>query len=85
MRLLKKNTIITGGSSGIGAATIVKFISEGANVIIWDVQEPDESMSYRSRSNSVRFQNVDVTNRKQIKNALEELSGENIHDRYSDQ
>lgn len=78
MRLLKKNTIITGGSSGIGAATVVKFISEGANVIIWDVQKPDDSLTTGSRSNSVRFQNVDVTNRKQIKSALEEISGENI-------
>lgn len=78
MRLLKKNTIITGGSSGIGAATVVKFISEGANVIIWDVQKPDDSLTTASRSKSVRFQNVDVTNRKQIKSALEEISGENI-------
>ena len=78
MKLLNRTAIITGGSSGIGAATTLKFISEGANVIIWDVQKPDEHLLTGAGKSSVRFQTVDVTDREQIKQALEELSENDI-------
>ena len=39
MRLQNKVSIITGGSAGIGAATAIKFKQEGAQVIIWDLNE----------------------------------------------
>ncbi len=40
MNILKgKVAIVTGGSSGLGKATILKFASEGAVIINWDLNE----------------------------------------------
>ncbi len=38
-RLDGKVAVVTGGASGMGAATVRKFIAEGARVVIADVQE----------------------------------------------
>jgi NAD(P)-dependent dehydrogenase (short-subunit alcohol dehydrogenase family) len=36
-RLAGKNAIVTGGASGIGLATVRRFVAEGARVMIGDI------------------------------------------------
>ncbi len=39
MRLKNKIAVVTGGASGIGEATVVDMINEGARVVIADMDE----------------------------------------------
>lgn len=38
-RLAGKVAVITGGASGIGKAAAYKFAAEGADIVVWDLQE----------------------------------------------
>jgi len=67
-----KIAIVTGGSSGIGKATVLKFVHEGAQVIIWDIntergQELEKELC--EQGHSVSFFLVDTTNALQIEEA----------------
>jgi meso-butanediol dehydrogenase/(S,S)-butanediol dehydrogenase/diacetyl reductase len=59
-----KVAIVTGGASGIGAATSARLASEGARVMIADLGEPDET------GDSVRFIRTDVSSAADIAAAL---------------
>ena len=66
-RFNNKNVIITGGSSGIGHAIYKRLLSEGANVVVWDIL----SLKNQYNSENSLFINVDVTRWDDIEKALE--------------
>ena len=66
-RFINKNAIITGGSSGIGHAIYKRLLSEGANVVVWDIL----SLKDQYNSENSLFINVDVTRWADIENAHE--------------
>jgi len=49
-------SVITGGASGIGAATVRRFVAEGARVVICDIQDaPGEALAAELGPNTVFF------------------------------
>lgn len=65
MNILGKTFLISGGSSGLGAACVREFAGAGANVVIVDIGE-DGSALARELGAPVRFVKTDVTNPAQV-------------------
>lgn len=69
MKLKGKVAIVTGGTNGIGKATVQLFLEEGAQVVIADVDNQGESLAAQLTtevSNCVFIQ-TDVTNETEVK------------------
>ncbi|KAK7396729.1 hypothetical protein VNO78_17887 [Psophocarpus tetragonolobus] len=70
-RLEGKVAIITGGASGIGAATAKVFMEEGAKVIIADVQDELGQCLCKSLGSKIEYVHCDVTMESEVKNAVQ--------------
>ena len=72
-KLLNKIAIVTGGSNGIGAATVIRFIKEDASVVIWDVKEPTENSAIseliKKSTAKIEFMTVNVADLKSAEDA----------------
>ena len=62
-RFADKVAIVTGGSSGIGAAVVARFVAEGAKVVVADLNPPTHTDA------AVVFQRADVSRAEDV-NAL---------------
>ena len=60
MRLKDKKCIVTGGSSGIGEATVRRFISEGAEVLIADINLEDSKKLSEEIGEGVDYIKCDI-------------------------
>jgi len=69
MRLKDRVAVITGGSNGIGRATVERFKQEGARVAVWDVVESVET----EKDAQLLFQKIDVTDPNAVENAAAEV------------
>jgi 3-oxoacyl-[acyl-carrier protein] reductase len=66
MRLKDRVALITGGAVGIGKATAQRFIEEGAQVVICDVNQEAGDAAVQELGPSAAFYKVDVTNRQAV-------------------
>jgi meso-butanediol dehydrogenase/(S,S)-butanediol dehydrogenase/diacetyl reductase len=60
-RLDRKVAIVTGGASGIGAATVRRFVAEGASVVVADVNDALGEALARSLGERAAFVHTDVS------------------------
>lgn len=68
-RLIHKIAIITGGSTGLGAGIVQKFLYEGARVLIFDLHASAEQEG-QQKSSSLLFFKGNVTEEQDWKEAL---------------
>jgi NAD(P)-dependent dehydrogenase (short-subunit alcohol dehydrogenase family) len=71
-RLAGKTAIVTGGASGIGAATVRLFVEEGARVLIADTQEERGQELAEKIGEAAGFLRVDVTLEHDIEAVVDE-------------
>ncbi|MGV0036066.1 MAG: SDR family NAD(P)-dependent oxidoreductase [Candidatus Azotimanducaceae bacterium WSBS_2022_MAG_OTU7] len=71
MRLKGLNCVITGGSSGIGAATVRRFVAEGAEVLIADLDLKAASTLASELGDAVSAVKCDVRLEPEVKAAAE--------------
>ena len=70
MQVDGRTFLISGGSSGLGAACVAEFARGGANVVICDVSERGQELA-RKLGSSVCFVRTDVTAPEQVQTAVD--------------
>lgn len=75
-KLQGMTAVITGGAQGIGKATVLKFVNEGANVAIWDL-DSDKGNSllneFKNNDQKVIFYKVNVAKAEEVKDAMQKV------------
>tara|TARA_Y100000031_G_scaffold68752_1_gene76512 strand:- start:669 stop:1406 length:738 start_codon:yes stop_codon:yes gene_type:complete len=65
MRLKNKNIVVTAAAQGIGRATALAFVDEGANVFALDINE-EKLNELKKEKNEIRIQKLDATNKQDV-------------------
>jgi NAD(P)-dependent dehydrogenase (short-subunit alcohol dehydrogenase family) len=65
-RLANKVAVITGGCSGIGLGTVERFVAEGAQVMVGDIDDAAGAALEARFEGAVAYQRCDVTDEGQI-------------------
>ena len=67
-RIAGKVAVVTGGCSGIGEATVRRFVAEGAKVVIGDIADDAGAalVEELGGADTVRYVHVDVTSKDQV-------------------
>lgn len=58
--------IVTGGASGLGRATVEAYVSEGAKVVVADIDDAKGEEVAKSLGDAAVFQHTDVSDRDQL-------------------
>jgi NAD(P)-dependent dehydrogenase (short-subunit alcohol dehydrogenase family) len=66
MELKDKVAVITGGASGLGRATVRRFVANGARCAIFDMNEEKGNAMVEELGDSVIFCNVNVTSEESV-------------------
>lgn len=75
-RMDGKVFVITGGSSGMGAAMAKDFVSRGAKVAVFDLDENKGKALETEGNGDLFYYKVDVTSKNQIKEAVNKVESQ---------
>jgi NAD(P)-dependent dehydrogenase (short-subunit alcohol dehydrogenase family) len=75
MLLENKRIIVTGGASGIGAATVRTYVREGARVVSLDVTDAAGQQVARDAGSAATFMHCDIADRRQVMDVFERAVG----------
>ncbi len=56
--LIGKNSVITGGASGLGLAIVLRMIESGSSIDIWDINKEKLETLFEDLSNKYSTQNI---------------------------
>jgi NAD(P)-dependent dehydrogenase (short-subunit alcohol dehydrogenase family) len=70
MKIQGSSTLVTGGASGLGRASVDKLLSQGARVVIADLESSEGAAIARAHGPSCRFFATDVTSDEDLRGAL---------------
>lgn len=70
-RLVDKVAIVTGGASGMGKATVEKFVAEGARVVVADLQRDKGERVAQDLGDAAVFVATDVADEAQVKRMIQ--------------
>lgn len=71
MQITGRSALVTGGASGLGAATVRQLVAAGANVIIADLNRQAGEALAQELGAQVRFAETDVTNEATMQQAVD--------------
>ncbi len=71
MDLKDKVAVVTGGASGLGRATVKRFVAAGARCAIFDMNEEKGNALAAELGDSVIFQTVNVTDEESVKAGIQ--------------
>lgn len=71
MQLENKTAFITGAGSGLGFATARHFVSEGANVMVFDLNEENAKKAAEELGDKATYASGDICNEEQVQAALQ--------------
>lgn len=66
-------TLVTGGASGLGRATVERFLKKGSNVVICDLPTSAGSQMIKDLGERAHYVNADVTSETDVKNLINEV------------
>ncbi len=76
MELVNKVAIITGGASGLGKATVERFVAGGVKVAIFDMNAAAGSAIVSELGVNVIYQNVNVTDEQSVQAGINQVMEE---------